>query len=353
MFEKDKVIIIIPSYNGKEYFYGLMPLLVEEKYNDFSLEILVVDNNSTDGSVEFLKENYPRVKIIENKENIGYVGANNIGYKYAKKKKAKYIYLLNQDTVITPDFLQPLYNYADKNEFGSLQSKILLWEPEKKGEDKINSLGNIIHFLGFGYTDQCYEIDKKDQKIKKINYSSGAGVFFSMKVLNEFGGLFDETMFMYYEDLDLGWSLNILGYDNILIPESIIYHKYEFSKDGGLKYWMERNRLWVILKNYKLSTLILIFPAFIIMEIAQLFYSIINKYFIHKLRSYSFLLSKKQLKVLKEKRNNIQSKRKRSDRKIFNTFSGKIVFQPVNSQALQISNFFFNIYFSLIKLIII
>ena len=72
MLEKDKIIIIIPSYNGKEYFYGLMPLLNEEKYNDFSLDILVVDNNSTDGSVEFLKENYPSIKIIENKEMMGY-----------------------------------------------------------------------------------------------------------------------------------------------------------------------------------------------------------------------------------------------------------------------------------------
>ena len=62
-------------------------------------------------------------------------------------------------------------------------------------------------------------------------------------------------MFMYLEDLDLGWSLNLLGYDNYIIPESIIYHKYEFKKGIKQIYWFERNRLWIILKNYKLKTL--------------------------------------------------------------------------------------------------
>ena len=346
---KNKVIIIIPSYNGKKYFYDLLPLLAKEKYNNFILEILIVDNNSNDNTIEYLEKNYSQFTLIKNKKNTGYVGANNIGYQYAKKNKAKYIYLLNQDTLITKGFIQPLYKFAEENKFGSLQSKIKLY-PEK---DKINSLGNIIHFLGFGYTDQCYEIDNNNQKIKKINYSSGAGLFISMKTLEDLGYLFDKTMFMYLEDLDLGWSLNLLGYDNYLIPDSVIYHKYKFNKSIKQVYWFERNRLWVILKNYKLGTLILIFPGFLIMEIGQLLYSIRNKYFIQKIRSYIWLFSIKQIKILKERRKYIKKKRIISDRKMINSFSGKILFQPIDSKILQISNFFFNIYYNIIKSLII
>ncbi len=346
---KNKVIIIIPNYNGQKYFADLLPFLFQEKYDDFDLEIVIVDNNSDDNSLEYLENNYSKFTLIKNKKNIGYVGANNIGYKYAQKKKVDYIYLLNQDTIITKGFLQPLYNFAQENKFGSLQSKIKLY-PQK---DKINSLGNIIHFLGFGYAEKFQKIDNNKQNIKKINYSSGAGVFISMSALKDLGYLFDETMFMYLEDLDLGWSLNILGYDNYLIPESVIYHKYEFDKGMKQIYWFERNRLWIILKNYKLSTLFLILPAYLIMEFGQLFYAIKHKYFIQKLRSYNFLFSSKQLKILKEKRKYIQKKRKISDRKIFNSFSGKILFQPLESKALQSANFFFNIYYKVIRLLII
>src|SRR3989339_1604669 len=124
MSAKDKIVIIIASYNGNKYWPSLMPLLIKEKYSQFDLEVLVVDNNSTDGSADFLEKNYPQVKVIRNSTNTGFVGANNIGYQYAKKIGAKYIYLLNQDTEVSPDFLLPLYNFAQENSrFGSLQSK--------------------------------------------------------------------------------------------------------------------------------------------------------------------------------------------------------------------------------------
>nr|MBP9802642.1 glycosyltransferase [Patescibacteria group bacterium] len=127
MQTKDKIIIVIPSFNGLDYLRGLLPQLAQENYADFDLEIVIVDNASTDDSVSFIKNNFPQFILLENKENTGYVGANNLAYDYAKKVAAKYIYLLNQDTVITTGFLQPLYDYASQNKFGTLQSKINLW----------------------------------------------------------------------------------------------------------------------------------------------------------------------------------------------------------------------------------
>ena len=345
MLKKNKVIIIIASYNGQNYWPGLMPLLSQEKYHDFDLEILVVDNNSSDQSVAYLRENYPEVKLIVNKENTGFVGANNIGYQYAVQQKADFIYLLNQDTVIESGFLQPLYDFAKQNKFGSLQSKLRLWDKQ----DRINTIGNAIHFLGFGFSKKSGQVDDNKQKISQINYASGAGVFISMAALRDLGGLFDETMFMYLEDLDLGWSLQLLGYDNYLIPESIIYHKYEFTRGMKHLHWFERNRIWTMLKNYKLPTLIMILPACLIMEIGQLFFALMNKRFWQKIRAYSFLLSPRQLRVLLKKRKYIQAKRKRSDRQVVYKFSGRILFQPLDSVLLKISNFVFGFYWLLIK----
>jgi GT2 family glycosyltransferase len=345
MLEKNKVIIIIPSYNGQDYWPGLMPLLSQEKYHDFDLEIVVVDNNSSDDSVVYLRENYPEIKLIINEENTGFVGANNIGYQYAKKQGADFIYLLNQDTVIESGFLQPLYDFAKQNKFGSLQSKLKLWGKE----DRINTIGNAIHFLGFGFGKKSGQIDDNKQKISEINYASGAGVFISMKALQDLGGLFDETMFMYLEDLDLGWALQLLDYDNYLIPDSVVYHKYEFNRSMKHLRWFERNRLWTMLKNYKIGTLILIFPAWLLMELGQFFFALLNKRFWQKIRSYSFLLSPPAWKILSKKRKYIQSKRQRSDRQIVYKFSGRILFQPLDSFLLKISNFIFGFYWLLIK----
>ena len=100
MPKKSKVIVIIPCFNGHQYLTGLMPGLMAEKYSDFDLEILVVDNNSSDDSVLYLKENFPSITIIINQKNTGYVGANNLGYDYAKKQDADFIYLLNHGLIV-------------------------------------------------------------------------------------------------------------------------------------------------------------------------------------------------------------------------------------------------------------
>ncbi|MCB9802590.1 glycosyltransferase family 2 protein [Candidatus Nomurabacteria bacterium] len=349
MQKKDKIILVIPSYNGVDYLRSLLPQLAEENYVDFDLEVVIVDNASTDDSVDFIKNNFSQFTLLENKENTGYVGANNLAYDYAKKNDAKYLYLLNQDTEITPSFLDPLYAFAKNNKFGSLQSKLKLF-PET---DKINTLGNVIHYLGFGYGSFNGDLDLGQQKIAQINYASGAGVLLSMEALNNLGYLFDETMFAYLEDLDLGWSLNLLGFENYLIPTSVVYHKYQFQRSMKQAYWFERNRLWVILKNYKIATLVFLFPAWLLMELGQIYFAWRNDYLKKKIKAYSFLFSAKEWKILLKKRKNIQDKRVINDRKILQTFSGNILFQPLHSTILNIANFIFDLYFQILRLFIV
>lgn len=351
MPKKDKIIVIIPSYNSRSYWDDLLPNLVKEHYDDFDLEILVVDNNSHDDSVRYIESHYPQIKVIVNSTNLGYVGANNVGYQYACQQQADFIYLLNQDTVIKPGFLQPLYTYAKEHKVGCLQSKILLWTPDQPA--RINSLGNAIHYLGFGYSTGNNELDDNKQTVSKITYPSGAGVLVSMEALETLGYLFDDTMFMYLEDLDLGWSLRLLGYDSYLIPESIIYHKYEFDKTFKHVYWFERNRLWVMFKNYKLLTIILLLPALVLMELGQLLFASKNHYLNQKFKSYSWLIDSDQWDILLARRKKIQTQRKINDRQATSNFSGQILFQPLASPLLKVANFFFNFYWQIVKLFII
>lgn len=345
---RDKVIVIIVSFNGQAYWPDLLPTLVQEKYINFDLEIVVVDNNSNDGSAEYIAANFSEITLLRSPENLGFVGGNNLGYQYALERGAQYIYLLNQDTVISPGFLQPLYDFSRNNIFGSLQSKINLW-PDK---NRINTTGNIIYFLGFGYGAESGLVDNKNHFIQKIDYASGAGVWLSMDVLKKLGGLFDEKMFMYLEDLDLGWSLSLLGYDNYLIPESQIYHKYDFGRSMKNVYWFERNRLWVAFKNYKIGTLLLLFPAGIIMELGQLFYAAKNHYLWKKLKAYIWLFSPRQWRHFQSQRQKIQSQRQKTDRQLVRNFSGQILFQPLDTNFLRVANIFFNIYWQIVKQLI-
>ncbi len=349
MEKKDKIIIVIPSFNGLDYLRSLLPQLAQENYLDFDLEIVIVDNASKDDSVAFIKNNFPQFTLLENSENTGYVGANNLAYSYAKKLNVKYIYLLNQDTEVSPGFLQPLYDFARENKFGSLQSKLKLF-PET---EKINTVGNVIHFLGFGYGKDSGKFDPADQVITKINYASGAGVLVNMEALNTLGYLFDETMFAYLEDLDLGWSLQLLGYDNYLIPESVVYHKYQFSRSMRQVYWFERNRLWILLKNYKLLTLIFFFPAWLLMEFGQLYFAWRNHYLKNKIKSYKWIFVKKEWQILLRYRKKIQSLRVINDRNILDNFAGRILFQPLDSPLLRIANFMFDFYFEVTRFFIV
>ncbi len=348
MVGRDKIFIIIVSFNSQKYWPDLLSTLAQESYTDFDLEVIIVDNNSSDDSVAYVREHYPQFILFEQKTNLGFTGANNLAYEYALAQGAKYIYLLNPDTKVSPGFLTPLYNFAKIHPFGSLQSKINLW-PQT---DHLNSSGNAINFLGFGYCLDWNSLDDKALLIKKIDYASGAGVFLSMAALAKKGGLFAPNLFMYLEDLDLGWSLSLLGFDNYLVPASQIYHKYEFKRSIKQVYWFEHNRLWVYLKNYSLATIILLLPAYLIMELGQLFFAIKNHYLLSKLKAYAWLFSASEWRNLIQARKQIQSARVRSERQVISSFSGKILFQPLDSWALSLANFGFNIYWQIVKFII-
>ncbi|MFA6304867.1 MAG: glycosyltransferase family 2 protein [Patescibacteria group bacterium] len=360
-----KVAIIIVNFNGQKYLPGLLGSIFNNPPQTVNQQVIFVDNASHDESVEYVRENFSQIVVLEQEINWGFAKGNNLGIKYAQAHNFDYVFLLNSDALLEVGCLDILVNRIEQsNQIAAVQSKILLWPLT----DLINSVGNVIHYLGFGYTnghktpntihdpaqlDNTRSSSAGQHTINEINYCSGAACLIKLEVLNKIG-LFNEGFFMYHEDLDLGWRFLLSGYKNQVVPEAIVYHKYEFSRSIKKFYFMERNRWLVILANYDLRTLLLIFPALLVMEIGLFIFSFKNGWWREKIKIYLYFLKPTSWQKLCQTRRKIQSSRIVKDREIVVNFSGVIEHQEVNSWLMEkVINKIFNAYWLVIKKLII
>lgn len=310
------------------------------------IKLYIVDNASTDESLVYLQKNAPEAKIITNENNDGFAKGNNDGIKVAIADACDYIILFNMDTVVDSRAVSELVNMAESDDkIGAVQSRLMLFD----NKNLINSLGNSTHFLGFGFCDDYQkEYSNSSTGVKNIFYPSGAAVLFKTEVLKKVS-LFDEVFWMYNEDQDLGWRIWLAGYTCVLASDSIVYHKYEFSKSISKYYFMDRNRIITALKNYTFFSLIILFPAFLIMEIGLLFFSIFNGWLAKKIKVYLYFLNPVTWNYIWRERKIIQKNRVIKDKDLIAMLSGKISYQEVDSFFLRLANFFLNIYFIIFK----
>lgn len=341
-----KIAIIVLVYNGRNYLPDLLSSLRSQNYPQEFCEIILVDNASSDGSVEYIKTNFSEFTLIQNQNNEGFAKGNNIGIKYALKREFDYIVLLNQDTAVEPNWLKEIIEGAEKDErIAAVQPLILFWNVK----DKINSSGNQVHFLGFGFCEGFnFNVKDGQSEKKEIFYSSGAGVLFKAKVLKE-AGLFDENLF-YTEDLDLGWRIRLAGYEIINAPKAVIYHKYSFSRNKNKYYFLEFGRLFTILKNYQITTIFLILPLLIFWETGITIYSFWKGWGVLKLKSYKDLFLRLPL-LIKERK---KIKRRISDKEISKFIRGKIDIdcEDFKNPIFRLINPFLNLYWQLVKFFI-
>lgn len=345
-----KIAIIIVNYNGEKYLPELLGSIFEFAPKNAFQQVIVVDNYSIDGSVEYVKSNYPQVLLMKMPKNLGFAAGNNIAIRHALKNGFDYVMLLNQDTIVTRNYLDKLISTLEnEQQCACVQPKILLY-PDV---NLLNSLGNKIHYLGFGYTYGHRTSDNgKLENNVCLNYCSGAACLIKASALRDCG-LFDENLFMYHEDLDLGWRFLLLGYKNRANYSSVVFHKYDFSRSIKKYYFMERNRFYVILKNYSAGTFLLILPALVIMEIGLLVVSFKNGWWREKLMAYFYFLMPSAWHGLFKSRALIQGSRRMKDIKTITDFSGKIEHQEVSSLLVDnVLNPIFHLYWKLIKLII-
>ena len=327
-----KVAIVLVTYNASPFIEDCFQSLSRIDRGEHEVSVIVVENASTDDTSEKLAK-YPGIVVFKNTKNFGFAGGNNIGMRVAMENGADFIYLLNQDTEVTPEFLVEAVRIASTDEkIGAVQSLLLL-SPEK---EKINSTGNAVHFLGLGYCMNYGRrlVDWHGQDGQEIAYASGAGVLYRTSALQKVG-LFDDIFFMYHEDLDLGWRLRLAGWRNVLAKHSIVYHKYEFSRSVSKFYFMERNRYLVLLKNFRLWTLFLLFPFLVFSECGLFCAALQSGWWKEKLQMYRYFLSKEAWVYLQKKRFETQQMRKVGDKEIVRLFTSVILFQDVSGPFTQ------------------
>lgn len=333
------VYAVVVTFNGERD----IPLFCESFNNTTHQEdvkLIVVDNNSEDTTLEIIKKVCPDACVIQNKKNEGFARGSNIGIRYALERGAEYVMLANQDLIFEKNWLSPLVKSFKHDEHLAAVQPLVMLYPEK---EKINSCGNVIHFLGFGYT-RGY-LKKKSEYVctngEQISAFSGSAVLLRATALNTVG-LLDEEYFMYHEDSDLGWRFRLNGYSCAVCTDSVVYHHYEFSRSIKKFYLMERNRYLMMLKNYSLKTLCLIAPFFFVWECGMIFYSLCGFLcakktigFPEKIQGYAYFWSKHNWKKLLEQRKKVQNMRKVSDKEIVRLFASRIEFQDIQNPVIQ------------------
>ena len=349
--------IILVNYKdyAAKFLTACRDSLRAQDYPKELTKIYIVDNASTAESLAFLKTNYPEAKILP-RLNGNYTAANNLGFKEAADDGCEYLVTANMDTEMAPAWLKELARALDENPAaGIAQSKILLYprtEAEKK-QPRINSLGNIIHFLGFGFTDGYGELDRDIADYPEIKgYASGCSFIIRREAFQKIGG-YNEEYYMYHDDLELSLKMKLAGYQIILAPQSVIFHKYEFSRSVSMLYYMERNRYSTILAFYPVYLLILIAIPGVLMDVGLLFYSLINGWFGTELRIYGYFLRFSTYDRIGVERRNLKALSVNSFAALAQNFSGRIEFQEIANPVLKyLVNPLFNLYWSLVKRII-
>lgn len=250
----DFVYIVLINYKNSKDTIECVKSLKKINYNNY--KIVVVDNNSNDGSVKSLKEKLKECYIIESSINLGFAGGCNIGIKYSIENGADYILLINNDTLVTVDFLDKLLlGFKCRDNVGIVSGKILYY-PQTDIVWYDGGYCNWFKFIGEHRNMKSKNIDS-DNSIVNTTFITGCLMLIKKEIFMNVGYL-DERYFMYLEDLDYCVRVREKGYKLVYNPKVIIYHKVSISSGGedsafSIK-WLNKNRLFFMKKyKYKVS----------------------------------------------------------------------------------------------------
>lgn len=256
-----KVAIIIVNWNGEKFLKACLEAIRVQSYKNY--DVYIVDNDSKDNSVDFIKKNYPETKLLQLDYNSGFTGGNNAGMREAlKDNDVEYIVLVNNDTIVGKDWLQELVNCVDYNkkyDMGSSAAYFTDGNIQSVGLLETKDLiGNKIGGLSVGYG----ESPDKYKEPFEVYAPSGVAALYTRRLIEEVG-MFDEEFFCYAEDLDLGIRARQKGYRCMFNPKSKLVHLHSQSSGGVASNFkvrhLQRNRYFVVIKNFGIIDIFL-FP---------------------------------------------------------------------------------------------
>ena len=255
---KKDIAVVSLNWNGRKWLEKFLPTVIEKSS---MANIYIADNASTDNSVNFIEDNFPTVKIIQNQLNEGYAQ----GYNDALKDlKEKYFVLLNSDIEVTNNWIEPIINLMEENpNISACQPKILDYN-NKDSFEYAGASGGYIDNLGYPFTrgrifDEIEPDNNQYDDVKEIFWASGACFFVRADHFNEVNG-FDNDFFAHQEEIDLCWRLKIKGYQIMVHPHSVVYHVGGGTLDDSSPfktYLNFRNNLFMLTKNLNFFSLLI------------------------------------------------------------------------------------------------
>ena len=338
--------------NHKKYAQTHLPecyrSLCAQTFPRERMALFIADNESTDQTHGELARIAPEARILPSTENLGWAGGNNAALRAALAEGFDYFVLLNMDTRVEPDWLAQLVRTAqERTDLQILQSKILI-----HGTDRVNSLGNRIQFLGYGYCNGYGQPDS-DPRRYPVDFASGAAMGVRREVFEKIG-LFQENYFMYCEDTEFCWRARLAGFRVGLAERSICHHKYNLQHVVNAIDYVERNRLLTLLTLEKVGTILLTLPALIPLQIGSILYFTLQGRGRAMGRTIRYFLNWRTWVGIACRRRQIRALRVVNDGPIVKGFAGGIVFAEYHSTTFRfLINPLLRVYWALAKRLIL
>lgn len=307
--------MLVLNYNGVRFLDDCFRSLEKLDYPDY--EVVLIDNASSDGSVEYVRHNFPWVRLVAYKHNYGFCEGYNQSIQYAE---GEYLAFLNNDTVVDPNWLTELVTAAYEHQADICGSKILLYDEPQL----INHIGAKITPIGSGYDLGFGMKDSKTNSSQKpvfIAAACGAAMLIKKETFLKLGG-FDPDYFAYSEDLDLCWRAWLQGYRVMHIPSSVIYHRFGGSwgsRHASSRIFLgQKNRLANIIKNFEFINVVKGLAISLVYDMVRIALFLVTRELknILALARGTFCFIKQLPKTLR-KRKSIQRSRQVSDKKLY------------------------------------
>lgn len=259
------ISVIVVNYNGKKFLSDCFNSLFHQTYNPF--EVIMVDNASNDGSIEYVQQNFPDVKLYTQSTNLGFAGGTNAGIRQAG---GDFILTLNNDTILTPDFIDELVKPMVSDPFvGMCASKMIF------PDGRINSTAICISRSGAAWDRGLGELDHGQYDVAEEVFGPCAGAALYRRTMLHEIGLFDEDFFLFMEDVDLAFRARLSGWKCVYVPTALVVHIHGGTANAGSDtavYYVNRNFLWYVIKNFPFRTFVISLPWILGRNCAVIFY---------------------------------------------------------------------------------
>lgn len=315
---RPRVSVIIVSFNSALDLQRCLSSVLSTAYPDF--EVIVVDNDSRDGSVELVETTFPQVRLVRSERNCGFGAANNLG---ATQAEGEILAFLNPDTATEPDWLAPLVQTLSTDpRAGLTTAKILLMARP----DTINTCGNDIHYTGLTLCRGMGQHRTAFDRLEEVAAVSGTAFAIRRDLFQALGG-FDEDFFLYVEDTDLSLRARLAGWRCLFVPDSVVYHDYTLHFGTNKTYYQERNRYLMLLKTLRGRTLLALVPALLLAECVTWGHTLLRQggQWRNKLEAYRWVVAHR--KRIAAARTRVQASRQVGDEALLGLSSHHLAYE--------------------------